>query len=133
MSDLIDRQEAIEHCKKRLLESAYNNVQVVCDVSYTMQEIADNRIENWLKELPSGQQWIPCSERLPEYYCEVIVTVKEKYEYEKEYRYYTDIAEHLEGDDWCTFNDWDEGQDVEIVAWMPLPEPWKGEELDGQL
>ena len=55
MSDLIDRQEAIEHCKKRLWESAYNNVQVVCDVSYTMQEIADNRIENWLKELPSAQ------------------------------------------------------------------------------
>ena len=54
MSDLIDRQEAIEHCKKRLLESAYNNVQVVCDVSYTMQDIADNRIDVWLKELPSA-------------------------------------------------------------------------------
>ena len=55
MSDLIDRQEAIEHCKKRLYESAYNNTMVVCDVSYIMQDIADNRIDVWLKELPSAQ------------------------------------------------------------------------------
>ena len=61
MSDLIDRQEAIEHCKKRLYESAYNNTMVVCDVSYIMQDIADNRIDVWLKELPSAQPE-PCKE-----------------------------------------------------------------------
>ena len=53
MSDLIDRQEAVEHCKKRLYETALNNDLEI--VSYIMQEIADNRIDIWLKELPSAQ------------------------------------------------------------------------------
>jgi CCR4-NOT transcriptional regulation complex NOT5 subunit len=52
MSDFIDRQAAIEHCKKRLYETALNNNLEI--VSYTMQEIADNRIDIWLKELPSA-------------------------------------------------------------------------------
>ena len=142
MSDLIDRQEAIEHCKKRLLESAYNNVQVVCDVSYTMQEIADNRIENWLKELPSVQpetrRWIPFSERLPEPYAHVILTIRG-----------TDMIKVEEGETleealkrnnqqyWVTIgyladDGWNGGDGfpliVKPIAWTEFPEPWKGEE-----
>ena len=51
--DPIDRPAAIEHCKKRLIESAMNNIGVIDDVSYTMQDIADRRIEKWLDELPT--------------------------------------------------------------------------------
>ena len=74
------------------------------------------------------EEWIPVSERVPDRYWDVLVTVKEKYEDETQYRYHTDVAEHFEGDEWSTSLDWDEGQDVKIAAWMPLPEPWKGEE-----
>jgi len=48
-TDTISRQDAIEHLKKRLYESALNNEGVV---SETMEEIADNRIQIWMDELP---------------------------------------------------------------------------------
>ena len=58
--DLIDRQDAIEHCKKRLYESALNNVGVIADDIFS--EIADNRIEIWLNELPSAEPVIYCKD-----------------------------------------------------------------------
>ena len=124
MSDLIDRQVAIDELEGRIKVNGYSNVALVSEL---------NRCIGYIMRLPSAQlepQWIPCSERLPEHYWDVLVTVKEKYEDEEEYRYHTDIAEHLEDDDWITTNDWDEGQEVIITAWMPLPEPWKGDNDD---
>ena len=53
--DLIDRQSAIEHCKKRLYESALDNVGVMCMANNVFSEIADNRIETWLNELSSAE------------------------------------------------------------------------------
>ena len=53
-------------------------------------------------------KWIPCSERLPEAGVSVIVTSKGGY-------VYTSNIAHGE---------WEYGGDV--IAWMPLPEPWKG-------
>lgn len=77
------------------------------------------------------QRWIPCSERLPEIYDTYLVVVKLKYEWETEWEYHTDVADftfeegYIEG--WDTFNDWDEGQECHVIAWMPLPEPYKEE------
>lgn len=51
MSDLISRQAAIEHLKKRLYETALNNVT---EHPY-YEEMADNRVSVWLKEVPSVQ------------------------------------------------------------------------------
>lgn len=48
-TDTISRQDAIEHLKKRLYESALNNDGIA---SYTFEEIADNRIQIWMDELP---------------------------------------------------------------------------------
>lgn len=72
----------------------------------------------------TAQQWIPCSERLPEhpenddYY---LVTIQCEH-YDGWDDYVTGFAE------W-TKHGWDElscyiGQ-IKVVAWMPLPEPWK--------
>lgn len=70
-------------------------------------------------------QWIPCSERLPEEYKSYIVTIKMKYDHEKEYEYQVDVADYND-DNWTTFNDWYEGQDeFQVIAWMPLPEAYK--------
>ena len=74
-------------------------------------------------------EWIDVNERLPELYERVIIAMKLKYEYETEWEYETDVAIH-KGDyaaDWETFNDWDEGQEIIVTHWMPLPEPPKGE------
>ena len=64
-----------------------------------------------------GGDWIPCSERLPEDEKEVLVTL------------FGDLLEigwfDLNDNNWRTDEfDCDEGT---VIAWMPLPKPWKGE------
>lgn len=88
-------------------------------------------------------EWILTSERLPEAGDICIVSGKMKYEWENEYEYFVDIAEHIPTGyvycsttndslrDWETSNDWYEGQqEYEILAWQPLPKPYKGEQDD---
>ena len=66
-----------------------------------------------LNEIPSAQQWIPCSERLPE----------------KDGRY---LVTNDGWGEWIVdWNAWLNGQwlyNSEPIAWMSLPEPYKGEE-----
>ena len=62
-----------------------------------------------------AQQWIPCSERLPDMYrTYYLVSLADKKE--------VDIAYYTEYGTWETF------RNDEVEAWMPLPEPWKGEQ-----
>lgn len=85
--------------------------------------------ETRLMSLQPVQQWIPCSEQLPEDYVDVLVW----FEY---FRY---------GDYNCLYQTWGIGDYSEeygswmvnhesgwnklrVIAWMPLPEPWKGEQ-----
>lgn len=64
-------------------------------------------------------QWIPCSERLPDKPIRVqtqldnewIVTA---YYYDNAWYTVPDLGQELKND--------------EVIAWMPLPEPWRGEE-----
>lgn len=64
-SDTISRQAAIDKIKKRLYETAFNNVGVKQDVDETLVDVAENRLKNWFKELPSAQperkkgKWLP--------------------------------------------------------------------------
>ena len=77
------------------------------------------RCEKAIKNIPSAQQWIPCSERLPEDDETVIVTRDNDI---------IAIATFEEGEVnngwWMDF--WYTEDNVK--AWMPLPEPYKGEE-----
>ena len=81
-------------------------------------KLSDECRKRWFNSvaLPSAQQWIPCSERLPEkpgqYYvsggdkvwiCEFLI-----------------IPNFIGG--WCN----DVANPV-VQAWMPIPEPWKGD------
>ena len=56
---LISKQAAVEHCKRRLWETALNQ-----RLTYEMAmcaDIADNRIETWLDEVPEAEKtgkWI---------------------------------------------------------------------------
>lgn len=51
MSDLISRQAAIEHLKKRLYETELNN-----DAKFPYYaEMADNRVGVWLEEVPTEE------------------------------------------------------------------------------
>jgi hypothetical protein len=74
--------------------------------------------------------WTPCSEKLPLTY-EGDIPVAETYIVtvsvdgvlfvDKAYSFGT----YIDGF-WDTVNDWDEGNDVHVLAWMPLPEAYTG-------
>lgn len=68
-------------------------------------------------------KWVSCKTKLPDNGNTVLITVRERC-LDEEWRYDTDVAT-WNGERWETFNDWDEGQEVEIIAWMPLPKPYK--------
>lgn len=119
MSDLISRQAALDAIDEVLME--------------------DEQYKVWfklsIKNLPSAQKWIPCKDRFPEMYdrellgdydnsdtCIVTAIVNGRamvcessvvYCSDGEWRYLDSEAEpHLFVD--------------EVIAWMPLPDPWKG-------
>lgn len=113
INDCISRQAAIEEAKKHWYKPD---------------------IAGALAELPSAQQWIPVSERLPEEDLwtgdgkqlsnSVLMTVYDEndedlivdYGHTKDGEWYSETAdEFIE----C-IADW------KVTAWMPLPEPWKG-------
>jgi len=73
-------------------------------------------------------RWIPVSERLPEEDGQYLITVK----YKPEAGYEDIYAEHGEWRDgrWDMFCFGHCGEVEDIVAWMPLPEPYKAESED---
>lgn len=86
------------------------------------------------KHEKSAQQWIPCSEQLPE---EKDAGILKKLGTEKRSEYVLATVE-VKGERMtvtaCTYDgkwDWNMKYafpDFKVVAWMPLPEPWKGED-----
>lgn len=76
-----------------------------------------------LKEVEAeyDNEWIPCSERLPEIRQDCLVTVK--YSGFLGMHGFWVKTGHMEAEnDWC--GDCFGGT---VIAWMPLPEPWKPE------
>ena len=113
MSDLISRADAIEAVCSVVIDEF--------DVSPTMgYEVA----EKALSALPSAeavQGWIPCSERLPKRDELVLVTYKTTDRIHL-CRYIDDGSENPWWsyiDDCCAWNN-------VVLAWMPLPEAYKG-------
>ena len=92
---------------------------------YPLQKFEEDAVHAVIDALP---HWIPVTERLPEYGVDCIVTVKQKYTWQTDWEYFVDLGwrgDYIDGA-WDTANDWDEGQETHISAWMPLPEPFKG-------
>lgn len=78
-----------------------------------------------INELPSTQperktEWIPCSERLPEIRVDVLVTSCTGHVF---------VAErtNMDWNDWA--GEWTFEMD-DIIAWLPLPEPYKENKND---
>lgn len=124
-SDLIDRQEALD-AMNRLREDDLETYGVEIPESFDAE-----RANEAIRNLPSVEperkkdEWIPCSERLPEENGQYLITVK--YEHVDDYE---DIySEHGEWGDgkWDMFSFGHCGKVENIIAWMPLPEPYKGE------
>ena len=74
----------------------------------------------------SEQQWIPCSERLPEEPYGCLVTVWDTNPITMDE--FENILPYFVGWDGEQWNNADGEQcPFEVIAWMPLPEPYKGE------
>lgn len=126
--DVVYRQDVIDHFRKRLIETANNNVGYQCDAGSVFQDVAE-RIRVWANEVPNAQpesQWIPCTERLPE-----DVGLGEAY---PTVIYCTDKGEVAAGwyevacKTWWRESAEDDVIHANVIAWMPLPKPWKEEE-----
>jgi len=101
--------------------------QAALDALYDWSEHSMTDAEAWhirqvigdIKSMPSAQQWISCEERLPEPGVNVLVDVLD---IPADDRF--PLVDKIGDDgDWCNcYGEW------LAVAWMPLPEPWKGEE-----
>lgn len=81
---------------------------------------------------PECGEWIPCSERLPSEGDEFLITWTSSVtngpllafaEYEPD-------ALLVSGGKWYLEDDMGEFEDFDVIAWMPLPEPWKGADYD---
>ena len=131
MSDLINRQEAIDHLKIRLVETALNNFGTIASSEKIYEDIADNRVETWLRELPpsgdnQGAVWIPTKDRMPDRSDMYLVTWEFMNHRQVILAWYARMDHNSNK---CFHYVNDDGDDVsiegEVVAWMPIISPYK--------
>ena len=125
MQDLISRQAAIDAIDTGLWGVEWDEALATA----------------MLKDLPSAdrpQEWIPCSERLPNEGEVVLVCMRiesHKAEWEEqrsiEFGRISSDRYDFNGTGWEWLNEsgadyWQADWNNSILAWMPLPKPWKG-------
>ena len=137
MNSSISRQAAIDAAA---LSAAEWDGMYVQDIN--------GRIREAREKVPSAQpeqRWIPCSERLPEDIRPVIVTWKNTdpksyYQYivgkhftgtacykNGKWYWYSSTTEDMLAE-YGRYDSEEFDEAIECIAWMPLPEPYKGEE-----
>lgn len=115
---MIDEMEFIANIEKRYCEPCKKegrywgeNKCLICWVDDMMNEI---------EMTPKVGEWIPCSEQMPPIDKKVLVTVDIQGDLA------IDIADHSYGlwffaDEYYSYTE----KDFKVLAWMPLPEPYR--------
>ena len=113
MDDLISRQAAIDAIKEFKHGAAEwrDEQEEHSDIWHRADSAIASALEIGLrvKKIPSAQQWIPCSERLPDQNWKYLVVGRQK------------AINILKFDGGRWYGKWG------VVAWMPLPEPYREE------
>lgn len=132
IGDCISRQAAIERATKD--HDFYKGATIPTDKARRDELL---NVMCWLGELPSAQpeqQWIPCSERLPEEDTEVLISYRYKEGEGDTDHVNIDITSYgttcFGGREIHTLKEWRQPFDYfhanyEVIAWMPLPEPYR--------
>lgn len=119
MDDLISRAAALDALGEcQMIWTDDNDYVLGARNQYDMDRLA-------IETVPSAQQWIPVAEGLPDKYEYVLLTC------ERNGNLVTDfgcLSPDIDGDTswWIAAHDLIEGW--RVLAWCPLPEPWKGGE-----
>jgi hypothetical protein len=112
LSDPADKPATMrEHIDK--IQVAINRLAAYEDTGLMPEEIMDGK-------MLTG--WIPCSERLPEMFCTVLITAK--LPEDKEWLVYEGARIGKRWELAGVANP----EDYIVSAWQPLPEPWEGEQ-----
>ena len=120
MDDLIRRQDAIT---LPVMPKEYREYQTSnLDDAY---EQGWNDLQKCIESLPSEQQWIPCSERLPHDERKVYWICLDTGG-QRECRWTNNKYGLGESDMWG-WSAMDIPMYTKVIAWMPLPEPYRGE------
>ena len=90
--------------------TAHNDIEFCEEEEKLIVGFLKDTAESFMRENQSAQQWIPCSERLPDQNGKYLVVGRQK------------AINILKFDGGRWYGKWG------VVAWMPLPEPYKGEE-----
>ena len=107
MEDLINEQpeQDIEHCATCIHADDSEDICILRKCKYAIAELKE-----CYEPKQSEQRWIPCSDRLPEERGFYLTTTKDKAVY-------------------CDYWNEDNFDRTEmVIAWMPLPEPYKGDD-----
>lgn len=114
---LIELDAALDAFKKELTEGKKRKYVTSCSA------IGYEGARRILEGLPSAQQWIPCKERLPSFDFTDVLVCMHDVRHGCEDEYYIASAYVVRGHWKMTLNV--DTSDLEIVAWCPLPEPYR--------
>lgn len=85
--------------------------------------LSEEQVMELVDMTPTVDMWIPCSERLPNESDYYLVTIINPFgEKEVCVIWFAYKADYYGVSEWRELTD-----DDTVLAWMPLPEPWKGE------
>lgn len=140
MSRLIDADELMEEIKKMIQPMSTPDGAGMYDMEINAYDEAIVDIMRTINKQPTVNEWIPCSDRLPEDYDNrfYMCTVENheddppmfcQYEEEYGFGFWNDIYdEHTLGFVDSEFKTNEELGYEKVIAWMPLPDPYKENE-----